>query len=55
MNNERYKLYTKDSIEINVEQWHKLFNLTNFPLKIVEIQYGNECVEEDIERESAYC
>jgi len=54
LNNERYKLYTKDSIEINVEQWHKLFNLTNFPLKIIEIQYGNECIEEDIERESAF-
>lgn len=39
-----------DTIHINVNQWHKLSNHTSEPLKIIEIQYGTECVEEDIER-----
>ena len=32
------------------EQWHQLINQTTEPVKIVEIQYGNKCDEEDIER-----
>jgi cytidyltransferase-like protein len=31
-------------------RWHQLANLTDRPLKIVEIQYGEKCEEEDIER-----
>lgn len=38
------------SLHINKSQWHQLSNPTNKPLKIVEIQYGDMCVEEDIER-----
>jgi len=30
--------------------WHQLANLTDQPLKIVEIQYGDQCREDDIER-----
>jgi len=37
-------------IHILRTQWHQLANETNEPLKIVEIQYGNNCIEEDIER-----
>jgi D-beta-D-heptose 7-phosphate kinase/D-beta-D-heptose 1-phosphate adenosyltransferase len=37
-------------IHINCEEWHQLCNETDAPLKIVEIQYGDNCVEEDIER-----
>jgi D-beta-D-heptose 7-phosphate kinase/D-beta-D-heptose 1-phosphate adenosyltransferase len=37
-------------IHINRHQWHKLCNETDQPLKVVEIQYGDQCVEEDIER-----
>ena len=43
-----YGLYQLISIE--VEQWHQLRNEQDFPLKIIEIQYGTECKEEDIER-----
>ena len=32
------------------ERWHQLANFTDQPLKIVEIQYGDRCVEEDINR-----
>jgi cytidyltransferase-like protein len=31
--------------------WHQLRNNTNEPLKIVEIQYGTACDEQDIERQ----
>ena len=31
-------------------EWHRLSNNSNVPCRIVEIQYGQECSEEDIER-----
>jgi mannose-6-phosphate isomerase-like protein (cupin superfamily) len=37
-------------IHIDLNDWHQLCNETDKPLKIIEIQYGNNCVEEDIER-----
>ena len=44
----KYKLH--ESLHIGTKEWHMLANETDKPLKIVEIQYGEECVEEDIER-----
>lgn len=35
---------------IPVNNWHQLANETDQPLQIVEIQYGADCKEEDIER-----
>lgn len=37
-------------IWIDNQQWHQLRNETDNPLKIIEIQYGEQCIEEDIER-----
>ena len=37
-------------IFIGLNQWHMLCNETDSPLKLIEIQYGENCVEEDIER-----
>jgi D-beta-D-heptose 7-phosphate kinase/D-beta-D-heptose 1-phosphate adenosyltransferase len=37
-------------IHINRNEWHRLCNETNQPLRVVEIQYGENCIEEDIER-----
>jgi mannose-6-phosphate isomerase-like protein (cupin superfamily) len=37
-------------ISIKRNQWHRLSNETETPLKVIEIQYGDECIEEDIER-----
>lgn len=37
-------------IQIPHGEWHQLANLGDQPLKIVEIQYGYRCVEDDIER-----
>lgn len=39
-----------NSIHIAENQWHRLANETDRPLKIIEIQYGEECNEEDIVR-----
>ena len=35
---------------IRLNEWHQLCNETDKPLKLIEIQYGEDCVEEDIER-----
>lgn len=35
---------------IECKEWHQLCNESDKPLKLIEIQYGENCVEEDIER-----
>jgi cytidyltransferase-like protein len=35
---------------IRLGEWHQLCNETDQPLRLIEIQYGENCVEEDIER-----
>ena len=43
--------YSKfESLHITNKQWHQLCNESLLPLKVVEIQYGDNCVEDDIER-----
>jgi cytidyltransferase-like protein len=39
-----------DTIHIPVKEWHKLANPFTEPCRLVEVQYGARCVEEDIER-----
>jgi D-beta-D-heptose 7-phosphate kinase/D-beta-D-heptose 1-phosphate adenosyltransferase len=39
-----------EHIWIAKNQWHMLCNETDQPIKLIEIQYGDNCVEEDIER-----
>ena len=39
-----------DHIHIPQMEWHQLANEGAEQLKLIEIQYGNECIEEDIER-----
>ena len=43
-------LYKHHTVNIPSTVWHKLSNETDKPLQIVEIQWGKECSEEDIER-----
>lgn len=45
-------LNVHDRIDIIAGEWHRLTNPFNTPCKIVEIQYGGICEEEDIERKS---
>ena len=48
------KTFTKhENTWIKLKEWHKLSNETTEPLKIIEIQYGSKCVEEDIERKES--
>jgi cytidyltransferase-like protein len=35
---------------INKGTWHQAINDTNFPCHILEVQYGEKCIEDDIER-----
>jgi mannose-6-phosphate isomerase-like protein (cupin superfamily) len=39
-----------DKLTIPKGTWHRLENQASIPLKIIEIQYGEECLEEDILR-----
>lgn len=43
-----------ESIHINLGDWHQITNPYNEVCKIIEIQYGEETSEEDIERHSYY-
>jgi cytidyltransferase-like protein len=38
------------SHKIHVAEWHQLTNPFDVPCRIVEVQYGDQCIEEDIER-----
>jgi mannose-6-phosphate isomerase-like protein (cupin superfamily) len=44
------KLEKHDEIHISVGKWHQLVNETNNEVRIVEIQFGVNCIEEDIIR-----
>jgi cytidyltransferase-like protein len=46
----KYQLEAQKSLEIPVGTWHQLSNEQETELKIIEIQYGEKCIEEDIER-----
>jgi cytidyltransferase-like protein len=39
-----------EEYRVPVSEWHQLANPWDIPVKIVEIQYGEQCIEEDIER-----
>jgi cytidyltransferase-like protein len=44
------ELSTHEEFKVPVNEWHQLTNPYDDPVKIVEIQYGDQCDEEDIER-----
>ena len=52
----------KDSIQLNkfdhylvpIQEWHQITNPFDKTCHLIEIQYGEECVEEDIERTEYY-
>jgi cytidyltransferase-like protein len=44
-------LYKYNEHHVPMLEWHQLTNPFSVPLKIVEIQYGEQCIEEDIERQ----
>lgn len=50
LNGKSIKLKKGDFVTINVTDWHRLINDSSDELRIVEIQHGENCYEEDIER-----
>ena len=44
-------LNTHDEFNVHKGDWHQLSNPYDVPCRLVEIQYGERCEEEDIERE----
>lgn len=46
-------LRTHETIRIPVNQWHQLSNPFKIPCRIVELQYGDRCDEDDIERKNS--
>lgn len=50
VNEKKQELLVGQSIKIEQLQWHTLKNETDYPLKIIEIQHGTSCSEQDIER-----
>ena len=49
-NIKKIKLNTYDHYYVPAEAWHQIINPFDEPTHIIEIQYGDECIEEDIER-----
>ena len=43
-------LVQHEEYRVPVNEWHQLTNPFDVPVKVVEIQYGEQCIEEDIER-----
>lgn len=50
LESETVTLQTHEIMAIPVNEWHQLTNPHQTACHIVEIQYGEACVEEDIER-----
>ena len=44
------QLHKHQTVHIQQESWHRLYNPFSEPCRIVEVQYGEQCIEEDIER-----
>ena len=47
---EKTILKKHDMYHVNKQEWHRLKNNTSEELHIIEIQYGQECIESDIVR-----
>ena len=50
LNDKEHVIDTFNHFDIAVGEWHQLINNGNDELIVVEVQYGKECIEEDIER-----
>ena len=50
LDDQTFTLQHHDHYHVEPEQWHRLHNPFTVPCKIVEIQYGDYCGEDDIER-----
>ena len=53
-NKKKVKLDKFDYYLVPLGQWHQITNPFNEPCHLIEIQYGEECSEDDIERTEFY-
>lgn len=53
-NRKNIQLNKFDRYLVPVGQWHQITNPFNKPCHLIEIQYGEACIEEDIERVDYY-
>ena len=53
-NKEKIKLEKYDHYFVPVGSWHQIINPFKETCHLIEIQYGEECIEEDIERTEYY-
>ena len=53
-NQEKIKLEKYDHYFVPVGSWHQIINPFKETCHLIEIQYGEECIEEDIERTEYY-
>lgn len=53
-NKKSLKLKTFENYLVPVGQWHQIINPFDKPCHIIEIQYGEACIEDDIERTEYY-
>ena len=49
-----FTLKTDDNFHVKANEWHQVYNTTKEPCHIIEIQYGEETTEDDIERLEYY-
>ena len=49
-NRESKRLNTHDEFKVKIKDWHQITNPFNKECKIIEIQYGDDISEDDIER-----
>ena len=45
-----FELSEGETLTVKPNIWHSINNTQNVPLKILEVQYGSQCVETDIQR-----
>lgn len=50
INSQLFPLKPGSSLDVGLEEWHRMWNTGDEPLIIHEVQQGAECVEDDIER-----
>jgi len=50
INDQHYQLTKNDAVPIPKHSWHQLQNNSDEILNVIEIQFGENCIEDDIER-----
>lgn len=50
LNDKQYEVATFNTFDIKVGEWHQLINHGKDDLIVVEVQFGEKCIEKDVER-----